>query len=69
MIEVRKTAAFVDWLEALRDVRAKLRIVARLLRAEAGNPGDVKALGGAYRRCGSMSVPVTAFTSPNAARR
>lgn len=45
MIEVRKTAAFVDWLDALRDVRAKVRIIARLLRAEAGNLGDVKAVG------------------------
>lgn len=46
MIEVRKTTAFVDWLDALRDVRAKVRIIARLLGAEAGNLGDAKAVGG-----------------------
>jgi putative addiction module killer protein len=45
MIEVRQTAAFSRWLGGLRDTRARLRIAARLRRAEDGNLGDVKPVG------------------------
>lgn len=45
MFTVRQTQAFQDWLDGLKDVRAQLRIVARLRLAEAGNLGDWKPVG------------------------
>ena len=45
MIEVRQTAAFSRWFARLRDIRAQAHIVRRIERAQAGNLGDVKALG------------------------
>lgn len=45
MIEVRQTAAFAAWLESLRDLNAKARILVRIKRLEIGNPGDVKPVG------------------------
>ena len=36
---------FADWLAALRDRRANQAIVARILRMQAGNRGDWKAVG------------------------
>lgn len=47
MFTVRQTQGFVDWLDALTDKRAQLRIVARLRQAEAGNLGDWKPVEGA----------------------
>ena len=46
MIEVRQTAHFSSWFDALRDERAKARIVARVRRFELGNLGDIKAIEG-----------------------
>ncbi len=40
MFVVRQTEEFVAWLDALKDKRAQIRIVARLRLAEAGNLGD-----------------------------
>jgi putative addiction module killer protein len=45
MIEVRQTRAFRTWFGKLRDLRAQAHIVRRIERAQAGNLGDVKALG------------------------
>jgi putative addiction module killer protein len=45
MIEVRQTAAFMKWFAKLRDIRAQAQIVRRIERAQAGNLGDIKALG------------------------
>ncbi|WP_295532073.1 type II toxin-antitoxin system RelE/ParE family toxin [Novosphingobium sp. Chol11] len=45
MVEVRRTAEFVDWLLALRDVPARARIAKRIDRIAQGNFGDAKALG------------------------
>ena len=42
MIEIRKTDVFVDWLDGLRDIRARARVLVRIERLAAGNPGDVK---------------------------
>lgn len=44
-METRQTLAFSDWLNNLRDVRAKTRIAIRIARIEAGLMGDVKSLG------------------------
>jgi putative addiction module killer protein len=46
MFTVRQTHEFQDWLDGLKDVKAQLRIVARLRLAEAGNLGDWKPVGG-----------------------
>ena len=46
MFTVRQTQEFQDWLDRLKDVKAQLRIVARLRLAEAGNLGDWKPVGG-----------------------
>jgi putative addiction module killer protein len=46
MFSVRLTQEFQDWLDDLNDVKAQLRIVARLRLAEAGNLGDWKSVGG-----------------------
>ncbi len=46
MFTVRQTQEFQDWLDALKDLRAQVRIAARLRMAEAGNLGDWKSVGG-----------------------
>jgi len=46
MVEVRKTVTFAKWLDALKDIRARARILVRIERLAAGNPGDVKSVGG-----------------------
>ena len=45
MIEVRKTDAYVKWLDGLRDIRARARVLARVERLAAGNPGDTEPVG------------------------
>ena len=45
MIELRKTDLFVQWLDDLRDLRARARVQARIERLIAGNPGDVEPVG------------------------
>ena len=45
MIEIRKTEVYAKWLDGLRDVHARARILARVERLAAGNPGDVKPVG------------------------
>jgi len=43
---ILRSATFDRWLHRLRDRRAVQRIVARLLAAEEGHLGDVRAVGG-----------------------
>jgi len=45
MIEIRKTEAYARWIDGLRDVHARARILARVERLAIGNPGDVKPVG------------------------
>lgn len=45
MLKVRKTEVYVKWLDSLRDIRARARILVRVERLIAGNPGDVKPVG------------------------
>ncbi len=45
MFTVIQTEDFRDWLDALKDMRAQVRIAARLRFAEAGNLGDWKSVG------------------------
>ena len=45
VIELRKTELFAQWLDGLRDLRARARVQARLERLAGGNPGDVQPVG------------------------
>ena len=45
MLEVRKTEHFAKWLDGLKDIRARARILVRIERLASGNPGDVKPVG------------------------
>ena len=45
MIEIRKTQAYARWIDGLRDIRARARILARVERLATGNPGDAKPVG------------------------
>ncbi len=45
MIEIRKTETFTKWIDHLADIRARARILVRIKRLAAGNPGDVKPVG------------------------
>ena len=44
-MDVRKTDFFAKWINGLRDVKARARILVRIERLAAGNPGDVKPVG------------------------
>jgi putative addiction module killer protein len=43
---MHQTDTFAKWLNAIRDKKAKARILARLDSAKLGNLGDCKAIGG-----------------------
>jgi putative addiction module killer protein len=45
MTEIRRTEVFARWLDGLRDVRGRARVLARIERLAAGNPGDVAPVG------------------------
>lgn len=45
MFEIRTTRVFAKWLDGLRDVRARARVLIRVERLADGNPGDVKPVG------------------------
>lgn len=45
-MEIRKTDAFVSWLDALRDIGGRSRVLVRIERMATGNFGDVKSVGG-----------------------
>lgn len=45
MIEIRKTDVYVRWLDGLRDIDARARVLARVERLAAGNPGDARPVG------------------------
>jgi putative addiction module killer protein len=45
MLDVRETDEFSEWLGALRDRRAKAKVLVRVERLARGNPGDVPPVG------------------------
>ncbi|MBM4306522.1 MAG: type II toxin-antitoxin system RelE/ParE family toxin [Deltaproteobacteria bacterium] len=45
MVEIRKTEVFAKWIDGLKDIRARARILARIERLAAGNLGDVRPVG------------------------
>jgi len=46
MIEVRETGEFSEWFGALKDARARAKILVRIARLARRNPGDVAPAGG-----------------------
>lgn len=44
-MRIDSTETYANWLDRLRDLRARARIQARVERLAAGNPGDVKPVG------------------------
>lgn len=45
MLDVRETDEFSEWLRALRDARARAKILIRIDRLANGNPGNVAPVG------------------------
>jgi putative addiction module killer protein len=45
MLEIRETDEFAEWLGALKDARAKAKVLVRIERLARGNPGDVAPVG------------------------
>ena len=45
MYAIRTTDIFTNWLDSLRDINARARVLARIERFATGNPGDVKPVG------------------------
>lgn len=45
MAEIVRTAEFDKWLKALRDTKAKAKVLIRIDRLALGNPGDVESVG------------------------
>ena len=45
MVEIRQTEQFAQWLDDLRDLRARARVQARIERLISGNPGDARPVG------------------------
>ena len=45
MPEIFRSEGFDRWLRELRDIRARARVEARILRLSRGNPGDVGPVG------------------------
>ncbi len=46
MLQIRKTDVYAEWIDNLRDLQGRARILVRVERLASGNPGDVKAIGG-----------------------
>jgi putative addiction module killer protein len=45
MFQLRKTDEYVEWIDSLRDVMGRARILVRIERLAAGNSGDVRPVG------------------------
>jgi len=46
VLQIRKTDVYAEWIDNLRDLQGRARILVRVERLASGNPGDVKAIGG-----------------------
>jgi putative addiction module killer protein len=44
MVEIRSSAVFDAWFDALRDREAQARITVRIRRLQEGNPGQHRVL-------------------------
>ncbi len=45
MVGICKTDVFAEWLDSMRDIRARARVMVRIERLADGNPGDVSPVG------------------------
>jgi putative addiction module killer protein len=45
MPTIMRLDEFSDWLKALRDTRARAKVIQRIDRLELGNPGDSEPVG------------------------
>ena len=45
MLDIRETDEFSKWLRALKDMRARAKVLVRVERLAHGNPGDVEPVG------------------------
>ena len=45
MLQMRKTDVYAAWIDGLRNVQGRARILVRVARLAMGNPGDVKPVG------------------------
>jgi putative addiction module killer protein len=45
MYGIRKTETYAKWLDGLRDIHARARVLARVERLAGGNPGNVRPVG------------------------
>ncbi len=41
MVEILKTEVYAEWIDGLTDIRARARMLVRIERLAAGNPGNV----------------------------
>lgn len=64
MFKIRKTDVFVEWLDNLRDVQARARVLVRIERLVAGNPGDIKPVGEGVSELRINYVMSKTFTTP-----
>jgi len=46
VLQIRKTDVYAEWIDNLRDLQGRARILVRVERLASGNPGDVKAISG-----------------------
>jgi putative addiction module killer protein len=68
VIEIRTTAQFSEWFTGLRDRNARVRIQARIDRAELGNLGDCQPVGMASLKCEFITPQVIGYISFSMAR-
>jgi putative addiction module killer protein len=45
MLQIRRTAEFAKWLDAIADRSTRLRLIRRIERAASGNLGDLRPVG------------------------
>jgi len=45
MVEIRKTERFAKWIDGMRDIRARARVLARIERLAVGLAGDTRSVG------------------------
>lgn len=45
MLQIRKTDRFAVWIDNLRDLKGRARVLARIERLAAGHAGDAKPVG------------------------
>ena len=46
MLHIRKTLVYAEWIDNLRDLQGRARILVRVERLITGNPGDVRPVSG-----------------------